>query len=121
MLYHKDVGFPAGVSFPKGIYPVRYTNHAMQEARGDRYGDVSGLLPYYLDMGKAEVIEAEMSGRLVVKLLVRVQLPGNLDACLALDINARVWAAKTVYVNERTDRHRTLNRSRYARPAVLSA
>lgn len=119
-LYHKDIGFPAGVTWPLGSFPLRYSIHARQEARRDRFGDIEHLLPRKADMKACQVIEVkvEKSSRRIESMVLRMPLDGRRDLVLVVVPEKAVWFVKTVYLNLRADQHKTLNIGRYDRPAA---
>ena len=53
-----------------------------------------------------------MFGR-VAKVVVRAELDDVNDVVLVLIPGPREWRVKTVWLNNRTDSHKTLDRSRY--------
>lgn len=113
-LYHATIGIPAHVRLPRGQFILCYSKHAEQAARTDRYGSIDQL-PAYLDTRTAQVIECEVSGDRVSKILYRIRYSAELDLCLAIIPTARgAWTVKTVWANETGDRHTTLNRAAYA-------
>jgi len=115
-LYHKDIGLPK-VSLPTGQFTLDYSSHAREEAVVDRYGNIK--LPRVIDTSKAEVIEVETdtSGK-VSKVLYRMQLDERRDICMPVIPRGLKLFVKTVWVNLRSDRHKTLDRSKYAKPAA---
>lgn len=117
MLCHKDVGFPRGVNWPVGRFPLRYSSHALVEARRDRLGDARPHLPAYLDTTSLEVVEAEFDSRRRVHTMVcRTKLDQGLDLVLVVLTARTVWFVKTVYLNRKSDSHATLRRERYFCP-----
>lgn len=114
-LFHRDIGFPRNVQWPCGLYDLQYGHHAITEARRDRYGDVSKLLPKELNTQAAQVIEAEIEGRRAVKIVYRIRLDEKRDLCLAISTNSRQWFVRTIWINEKTDTHQSLNCSKYER------
>lgn len=113
-LYHAQTGFPVSTRFPKGIFPLRYSQHALREARADRYGNVEAKLPYYLNVDKAELVEAKIDS-VINKMVYRVKLDAERDLCLVVVPDRAVWTVKTIWINESSDCHSTLNISKYER------
>ena len=114
-LYHKDFGFPTNASLPPGFSPVirlRYGGHARQEAMIDRYGDLK--LPDVIDIRKGDLFEVGVTGNTVTKMAVRMPYDDRID--LIIVFKPRDGFVKTVWANEKNDKHRTLNRSRYIDP-----
>lgn len=113
-LYHKDIGFPKGFNAQVGTRMLIYTKHAKNAALNDRYGVIN--LPKYVDTKNAQIIEAEVAGKIVTKLVYRVSYSKDLDLSIAVIPVDDKFLVKTVWLNKRTDIHKTLNRSVYAIP-----
>lgn len=114
LLYHKEIGFPAGFRAPRDLVMVSYSTHALNAAKDDRYGDMH--LPPRVRLSDFDVIEIGIIGRRVSKILFRAELDDERDLCMVLMPNGRgPWRCKTVWINERSDAHKTLNASKYER------
>ncbi len=111
LLFHMEIGFPHWFRPPTAVVAPQYGDHSRFEAQVDRYGHIT--LPATIDLSKFKVIEIGVEGQRVVKMLVRGRLDSTRDICIVLTSTGFV---KTVWVNLRTDTHRTLDRSKYARP-----
>ncbi len=113
LTYHKDIGFPAWFKKPTCTFRPHYTAHAVEAAQDDGYGPIA--VPETIDLTRFEVIEMTVAAgtRRVVKMLIRGQHDGRRDIVMPVTADGRV---KTVWANLRTDIHRTLDRSKYARP-----
>ena len=109
-LYHHEVYIPTNIKLPTGAYSLTYSQHARQAARSDRYGHIP--LPAYIDTSKAMLIEVEIENGKILKILYRSQLNDKLDVCIVV-IPGR-WFVKTLWINESSDKHFTLNRNKYA-------
>lgn len=121
MLYHTKLGMPSSLKLPAGRKKVVFTYHAMDQARGDRYGDFSPFLSLHnsFDPKSAELIEVETADNVHVgKAVYRIQLkPGDQrELVLALVPYSDKYVAKTVWLNRIDDKHRTLNPRRYDKP-----
>lgn len=112
-LYHVEVGFPAWYRQPTGTIRPNYGHHSRFEAQVDRYGKVQ--LPETLDLSACKVIEIGVENGRVAKTLFRTRLDERRDICIVITDTGFV---KTVWVNLRTDRHKTLDRSRYTVPGT---
>lgn len=110
-LFHFEIGFPKGLNTRLGTLKLYYTKHAFRAARNDRYGRI--LLPDTLNTDKAKAIEVELTGRYVTKIVYRVGYNKNHDLVLVVGENNRVY---TVWLNEKYDTHKTLDRTKYDRP-----
>jgi hypothetical protein len=110
-LYHADIRLPAGFRLPNRLVPLTYSNHALREAENDRYGDIP-VLPV-LNLGDCQTVEVGMEDGRVAKVVVRAELDDDNDIVLVLIPRTPKWFVKTVWLNERNDSHKTLDRSRY--------
>lgn len=111
MLFHTEVGFPKWFKAPTNVVVPRYGDHARFEAQVDRYGKIN--LPKTIDLSKFKAIEMEAEGTRVKKILFRGTLDERRDLCIVLQADGY---ARTVWVNLKTDKHRTLDRTKYNRP-----
>ncbi len=114
-LYHKDIGFPKGANLPDGFSPVirlRYGPHAMKAADDDRYGRLN--LPAVIDIRKGELFEIGVTGNTVTKMAVRMPYDNKID--LILVFGPRDGFVRTVWANEKGDKHKTLDRAKYVDP-----
>lgn len=91
---------------------LRYTKHALDEARSDRYGNVAASLPTMTDLRTFEVVETEENDGVPVKAVMRNAVTVSLDLVLVV---LRDGTVKTVWINEAKDNHKTLNKERLAR------
>jgi hypothetical protein len=111
-LYHVDLGLPEHYRHPAAMVNVDYSGHALSEARRDRYGLIP--CPTALDLSAMRTIEVEMSRGRVCKIVVRGPLDVTRDVVYVLIPRVgTAWFVKTVWVNVKSDRHRTLDKSRY--------
>ena len=116
-LFHKDIGFPANLNLPKGVIDLRYSPHAQSAAKDDRYTKLGPInLPAAIDVNEATVIEVEMEGAKVTKILYRAKLDALRDICIPVIPRFGHLFAKTVWVNLSSDKHRTLDRTKYSNP-----
>ena len=120
VLYHKDIGFPDDLNMPRGFQPVmnlRYSSHATEEALADKYGEIK--LPHRVDIRKGETFEIGVSGTTVTKLGIRFSYDDKRD--IIMIISPADGFVRTVWFNEKADKHRTLDRSKYATPRQANA
>ena len=112
-LYHKEIGFPDSLEMPNGFSPVvklRYSNHATAEALFDRYGKIT--LPASVDVRKGDTFEVEATNNVVSKMAVRFPYDATRDIIIVLHpVDGFV---RTVWFNLKTDKHKTLDRSKYS-------
>lgn len=121
MLYHIKLGLPKTLKLPQGRKPIKFTHHAKDAARNDRYGNFSHYLPLHthLDPNCAELVEIEtVDGITPTKVVYRLPLAPNSDKVLVLALAPydNYYVAKTAWLNEKSDSHRTLNLRRYSKP-----
>jgi len=116
-LYHSDIVLPAGFKAPQQRISISYGSHARKEALQDRYGSIR--LPNTLRLHRMRVIEVGMVGDKVSKILFRGRLDDRRDLCIVLipGVDKQPWRCKTVWVNLNSDKHKTLNHSRYEKVA----
>jgi predicted FMN-binding regulatory protein PaiB len=108
-LYHKDVYLPqAALGAVNPGLRLRYGRHAIY-AFADEGLKASELPATLLDF---QLVEAELDAHGVTKTVVRIPWNSTNDLVLVVQPDGFV---RTVWFNEKTDTHRTLNTSRYAR------
>lgn len=110
-LYHKDIRLPDNFRAPTHSVNINYSHHARKAANNDRYGVMT--LPPRLALSHLEVIEVGMENGRVAKILFRTEYDHRLDMCIVLVPGKDAWFCKTVWYNERTDKHKSLDRSKY--------
>lgn len=118
-LYHFEVGFPSGFTGKVGIVPIRTTAHARNAAENDRYGKFQ--IPAEIDTNKALVIEAEIYGATISKIVYRVKYNDTTDLIMVCIPERGYFTLKTVWGNLASDKHKTLDRSRYTVPQKRGA
>jgi hypothetical protein len=121
MLYHTKLGLPKTLKLPKNRKKVVFTRHAKDAAKNDRYGSFSHYLPLHthFDPNCGELVEVESHDKITpTKLVYRLPLGPNSDKDLVLALAPYddCYVAKTVWLNEVSDRHTTLNMKRYTKP-----
>lgn len=107
LTYHKDIALPKVYARPVTGSELIYSRHAQDQSY------VKGfyrLLPHTLP--SVEVIEVTLDKGMIIKWVVRFALTPDVDLVLVLLPDGFV---KTVWTNDRADKHRTLNHSAYAR------
>lgn len=113
-LYHAEIGFPSDIKLPTGVMKLKYSSHAMQQSKSDRYGVIN--LPESIDFDKAYIFEIEVdSSNKVIKAVCRVEYDDDKDLILVIIPDQKM--VKTVWFNKKSDAHRTLNASKYAIPS----
>jgi hypothetical protein len=113
-LYHRDIGLPAAVESLFGhTFKFRFTRHSLQACLSDRYGKITP--PASLKIEPGQIVEAESDGAAVYKVVVRVPHKEGFDICIAFLPNLGGESlVKTCWLNRTTDKHATLDKSKYA-------
>ena len=111
MLYHRDIGFPKNVKMLTGVLTLNHSHHARKAAYDDRYGIME--LPETLDVTNGTPVEIEVVGERVVKAVYRAQYDDELDMVIVVQPDGFV---RTVWFNMRSDEHKTLDHTKYAKP-----
>lgn len=110
-LYHTEVFLPAKLkTLPRCRIAITPSEHAKRAAKDDRYGNVP--IPSHIEFDGRNIIEAEIDGGRVLKLVVRLALNAVNDVIYV--VMPETGLLKTTWINRRSDLHRTLDRSRYA-------
>lgn len=114
LLFHRDAyGFP-NIRIPSGTFALNLSPHAQQEARTDRYGAITlGLMPQ-VNIREQDIFEIEVVRGTVIKITARISYDARRDIIFALIPQTGV--VKTIWSNLKTDKHKTLDKKKYARP-----
>ena len=110
MLWHSDIRLPDGYRLPSCTVTLSWGSHA----RGRYFDKVGGSLPHSIPLSDFATVEVETKGRKVLKVVVR----GSFDDCddivyVLIPRGGNPWFVKTVWLNSKTDTHKTLDRQRY--------
>jgi hypothetical protein len=111
-LYHSDIMLPAGFVAPVQKVSLRWTDHAKAECNKDRYA----VIPQFkaLTLKRFRVIEVGVAAGKVSKIVFRGRLDETNDIVIVLIPNSdRPWTVKTVWANKTSDKHSTLDKSKY--------
>ena len=112
--YHRDIGFPAGLrTRVRAGTGLTYSHHARQAALDE--GIDSTQLPAVLPPAFARIEVTVDAQRRIQKQVIRFKWDDVYDAVLVVLEDGFV---KTIWLNDRTDTHKTLRVERYARPAA---
>jgi len=114
LLYHREIympprvlaAFKAGVRLGFGI-----SAHALKAAKEDRYGEIE--IPPAINVFSKDIIEVEMLGGKLVKVVARKEYDATRDAIYAIAVSPAGHMLKTVWANLKTDDHKTLRRHLY--------
>lgn len=111
-VYHVEVFVPEHLKNSGFVGQLKYSEHALRAAQDDKYTKYGPVtLPVMFDYRKAKLIEVEVEHGRAVKRLCRISLDDRRDLVLAIMAGGIV---KTVWVNLKNDKHRSLDKSRYA-------
>lgn len=111
MLYHSSLpNFPKIKNLPTGIVNPSYSIHAQDEAVKDIYNII--ILPCEIDMSEIEIFEVEIINDEIVKIAFRMEYDEIFDLCVAMNLDKK-FTVKTVWLNEISDNHYTLDESKY--------
>lgn len=111
MLYHRDIGFPKTVALMHGTFKLTYSRHALESANNDRYGMME--LPETLTVEGKNAIEILVENGKAIKSVYRVGYDDELDMVMVVQSDGFV---RTVWFNKKTDKHKTLDHSKYDKP-----
>lgn len=114
MLYHAQVYFPDKLkaALPKGMLNLVYGQHAKQSCLNDRYGTITP--PPAIDLSNGQVFEAEVTDGKLVKFAVRMSYDATRDISIVVACS-RDYFVKTLWLNKKSDKHRTLDKNKYAK------
>lgn len=111
LLFHRDVYIPDHAKVPLHEGALQYSKHAQHVASGA--GDYDAIeLPKEFSGRNATLIEVELNERTgaVEKQVWRQKLNDEWDLCFPMLAGGLV---KTVWLNHRTDTHKTLNKAKF--------
>ena len=97
---------------PTARVSLNWTRHADSARTNDRYGIIPKVDT--IPLSCFSVVEVGVENNKVCKIVVRGHWTKDLDVVFVLIPNACLpWTVKTVWINERNDSHKTLDRSKY--------
>lgn len=115
--YHREIGFPCGFKNPfEGEIKVILSRHAQEARYSDHYGYVAVENgPFKLQAGN--LVEVQFEAGVPVKAVLRMPWSAYLDLVMVLLAPVGgIALAKTLWFNRASDKHRTLDRSKYVKP-----
>jgi hypothetical protein len=90
------------------VYPrkkINVSRHASERAAQKHI-----VIPAFIQINAGEIVEAEFTDATISKIVVRRSATATHDLVLVLIPNPKnVWFAVTCWLNEKTDKHKTLN------------
>ena len=131
-LYHRDLGFPAGIvdticrAFAlqvfhharRALVDDRYLSAAVADGRQQHPGafNAPDLIPALVMPRPDQIIEVEIARGRVEKFVIRLPATPNFDVVLALMPDGNEAVVKTLWLNQKTDTHKTLDVTKYRKP-----
>ena len=115
-LYHRELGLPEGLDYLEGMkFAFRVTYHAKQACANDRYGVIS--LPDSETIHVQDIFELELNDNdQITKIATRHEYKNGLDICLVFRPDrSGIATLVTAWLNKSSDKHVTLDKSKYAR------
>lgn len=111
-LYHADIFIPDWFTMPTERATLTYSRHALYASNNDRYG----AIPVFetIPLSAFTLIELGVTEDKASKIVVRGKFDEERDVIFVLIPRNGDYFVKTVWINLRTDEHKTLNRNRYA-------
>lgn len=129
--YHRDIALPAGAArLFAGVFRLELSRHAIHAAAEDRYG--MPKLNRTIRILESQVIEVTYENSRPIKAVVRIPYRHNsseaLESKSPLDIVLVIFPpteslrggrfvpevmAKTIWLNESADTHKTLDKTKY--------
>lgn len=105
--YNVQTGFPFQVELPS-VIPLTVTAHARRASQSDRYGQI--VITQTLNTANAQLVEFETDDHgHITKIVLRKSYSPSLDAVYVV---VKGGVLVTVWLNEKTDNHVTLQRNR---------
>jgi len=113
MLFHKQIYLPPEAKALIGRnLNLSYSHHAKLACVNDRYGIISKP-PFQIGINLDNLIEVETENSVIVKVVVRQKYDSKFDIALAISIEGKNSTVKSVWLNDSSDKHFTLDRSKY--------
>lgn len=110
-LWHSEIRLPDNFVRPTGRMRLCYSQHAIRASLSDRYGEIRILKSITAD--RFDVVEVETHNGRTVKYVLRGSYNDEFDIVLVIMPATPGGFVKTVWLNRKSDRHSTLDRSRY--------
>lgn len=108
-LFHSEIFMPEKIkNAPPMFLDLKPSKHAKRAADTDRYGVLK--IPSRITFSGKDIVEAEFSMGKVVKIVVRLAYDATRDAIYVCHLDGFL---KTVWFNLKSDKHFTLDASKY--------
>jgi hypothetical protein len=89
---------------------IQLTNHVSQRMLEKKF-----IVPKTIEIKTGQVVEAELNGTCITKLVVRQSINTAQDLVLVLIPKDSIWLAVTAWINDVTDTHKTLKKDRISK------
>lgn len=117
MKYHKSIGFPTTLKKPIGTYKVGYSKHAIERMQ-ERCINPMREMPGFVRVTKNNIIEMETTDNIKAQtVVVRMQHNKKKNLILVLEPSAAIAMVITFWINDKTDDHKTIDKSKYNIPS----
>lgn len=112
MIYNSSLpNFPQAVrNIPSKTFNPKYSSHAVEASGNDRYGKIN--LPSTVTFSGKDIFEIEIENGRAIKFGIRVNYNEQYDLVLIVKEDSGI--VKTVWLNDKSDNHQTLNKKRYS-------
>lgn len=111
-LYHADIFIPEWFTMPTERVRLEWSQHARKAAWEERYGRIPTFQT--IPLSQFSLIELGVRDGAVSKIVVRGHYDSARDVIFVLCPEDTHYFVKTVWMNLRSDEHKSLDRSRYA-------
>jgi hypothetical protein len=112
-IYHREVFLPKEFLdyFDKRTIQLSHTDHSKRAAISDKNGLIQP--PTHVTLFRERIIEIEVAVNKAPKVVVRQPYDANNDLILAVLVSGRIGKVKTMWLNNKNDLHKTLDKNRY--------
>ena len=114
-MYYKEVGFPSSIELPSGKRSVEWSEHAIREAEYDINGKIRYIDNIILDSYRIFEVETDKDGQ-ITKFAYRTRYNAKCDVIYVFMQKGNNLFIRTAWLNRRSDKHTTLNLSKYDTP-----
>lgn len=111
-LYHKEVFLPGElIERVSGKYNLRFGKHAKEACQTDRYGFIYPPLKVFVN--KDNILEIQTTNNIIDKIVIREPYQSSLDLTLVFIPEFGAGFVKTLWLNDKNDKHQSLDASPY--------
>ncbi len=114
-LYHKDIYIPPNL-LPNiyGTYYLSFSKHAKDSCITDRYGYIFPPTSVEVDIDNLLEVETAPNTQIINKIVIRQPYKETLDLSLVFIPEGKLGFVKTLWLNEKSDSHFTLDPAPYS-------